>query len=52
MFHRMFHSTLGAGISLGMALLPATPLLAQKQTASAVKNIVLVHGAFAGGTRP
>jgi len=52
MFYDMFHSILGAGISLAFAVLPTAPLLAQKQQppTSLVKNIVLVHGAFADGT--
>jgi pimeloyl-ACP methyl ester carboxylesterase len=52
MFHDKFHSILGAGISLAFAVLPTFPLLAQKQPSpsSLVKNIVLVHGAFADGT--
>jgi pimeloyl-ACP methyl ester carboxylesterase len=45
-----FHSILGAGVSLAFALTPATTF-AQKQTSPAeVRNIVLVHGAFADGT--
>ena len=53
MFHDKLHSILGAGISLAFAL-PVVPLFAQKPpepiVAPAVKNIVLVHGAFADGT--
>jgi pimeloyl-ACP methyl ester carboxylesterase len=42
---------LGAVISLALTVLPATALLSQTLPASAtVKNIVLVHGAFADGT--
>ena len=51
MFYDKIHSIIGAGISLAFAVLPTTPLLAQKQqSTSHVKNIVLVHGAFADGT--
>jgi pimeloyl-ACP methyl ester carboxylesterase len=51
MFYDKIHSIIGAGISLAFAVLPIAPLLAQKQqSASHVKNIVLVHGAFADGT--
>ena len=51
MFYDKIHSIIGAGISLAFAVLPTAPLLAQKQqSASHVKNIVLVHGAFADGT--
>jgi pimeloyl-ACP methyl ester carboxylesterase len=42
---------LGAGAALVLTLLSAMPLFAQKQPpAPAVKNIILVHGAFADGT--
>ncbi|MGA3104611.1 MAG: alpha/beta hydrolase [Terriglobales bacterium] len=51
MFAEMFRSSLGTGIRLIVTLIPAVALLAQAQPpASAVKNIVLVHGAFADGT--
>ena len=51
MFHAKIHSILGVGISLAFAFLPTIPLLAQGPQASPyVKNIVLVHGAFADGT--
>jgi pimeloyl-ACP methyl ester carboxylesterase len=51
MFYDKIHSIIGAGISLAFAVLPTAPLLAQKQqSTSHVKNIVLVHGAFADGT--
>jgi pimeloyl-ACP methyl ester carboxylesterase len=51
MFYDKIHSIIGAGISLAFAILPTAPLLAQKQqSGSHVKNIVLVHGAFADGT--
>jgi pimeloyl-ACP methyl ester carboxylesterase len=50
MFAEMFRSTLGAGISFLFTLVLAA-LFAQAQSpASVVKNIVLVHGAFADGT--
>ena len=42
---------LGAGAALVLTLLSAMPLFAQKQPPTpAVKNIILVHGAFADGT--
>jgi pimeloyl-ACP methyl ester carboxylesterase len=51
MFAEMFRSALGAGISLAFTLLPAVALFPQAQPPlSVVKNIVLVHGAFADGT--
>jgi pimeloyl-ACP methyl ester carboxylesterase len=51
MTHNNRHYTLGAAIGLALTVLPATPLLSQTLPASAtVKNIVLVHGAFADGT--
>jgi len=51
MFYDKIHSIIGAGIGLAFAVLPTAPLLAQKQqSALHVKNIVLVHGAFADGT--
>jgi pimeloyl-ACP methyl ester carboxylesterase len=41
----------GTALTLAMALIPAIALVAQKPTEpSGVKNIVLVHGAFADGT--
>jgi hypothetical protein len=46
----MLHSNLIAGVSLAFALVPATTLLAQVPPASVVRNIVLVHGAFADGS--
>jgi pimeloyl-ACP methyl ester carboxylesterase len=49
MFQDTFPSVIGAGLSLAFAL-PVVPLLAQKPPATAVNNIVLVHGAFADGT--
>jgi pimeloyl-ACP methyl ester carboxylesterase len=51
MTHIYRNLALGAAISLALAALPATPLLSQKLIASStVKNVVLVHGAFADGT--
>ena len=51
MFHDMFYSALSTVFNLAFAVLPAAPLLALKQSsASTVKNIVLVHGAFADGS--
>jgi pimeloyl-ACP methyl ester carboxylesterase len=50
MFHELTHSVLGKSIAFAFALLPMAPLAAQKPTSSRVKNIVLVHGAFADGT--
>jgi pimeloyl-ACP methyl ester carboxylesterase len=52
MLSPLFRSTtVGAGIGLALALLPAAAMAAKAQTpASSVKNIVLVHGAFADGT--
>jgi pimeloyl-ACP methyl ester carboxylesterase len=50
MFFDKFHSVIGAGLSLAFAL-PIVPLVTQKPTAKpVVKNIVLVHGAFADGS--
>jgi len=50
MLHEIVQSVISKGLSLAFALLPATPLLAQKPSLPKVKNIVLVHGAFADGT--
>ena len=57
MLHEVFHFVLVNGVRLASAILPAAPLLGQKlPPGSTVKNIVLVHGAFAGkgrgGDRP
>lgn len=46
----IFYSFLGKGVALAFALLPLAPLLAQQPTPHPVKNIVLIHGDFAGGT--
>ncbi len=48
MYRDLFHHLFNAGIGLAFAL-PVVPLVAQRSTNS-VKNIVLVHGAFADGT--
>src|ERR1700678_3733099 len=51
MWHEVFHFVLVNGVRLASAILPAAPLLGQKLTpVSVVKNIVLVHGAFADGS--
>jgi pimeloyl-ACP methyl ester carboxylesterase len=50
MSHEVVQSVLGTGVLLAFALLPVAPLVAQKPTLPRVKNIVLVHGAFADGT--
>ena len=50
MLHEVVRSILGKGVSLAFAVLPIAPLVAQKPAAPRVKNIVLVHGAFADGT--
>jgi pimeloyl-ACP methyl ester carboxylesterase len=50
MLYDKFHSLIGAGLSLAFAL-PIMPLLTQKPSPKpVVKNIVLVHGAFADGS--
>ena len=52
MMYEVLHSVLVNGARLAFAVLPAAPLLALKRpAASTVKNIVLVHGAFADGSR-
>jgi pimeloyl-ACP methyl ester carboxylesterase len=49
MFHAIFRATIETGVALAFAVMP--PLAkAQSPTAKKVKNIVLVHGAFADGT--
>jgi pimeloyl-ACP methyl ester carboxylesterase len=53
MFHELIKSSLHAGLVLALAALPAAVAVAQKAAAPSdgqVKNIVLVHGAFADGT--
>ncbi len=47
--HDLFRLISGAGAGLAFAVMPALSV-AQKSTPDAVKNIVLVHGAFADGT--
>jgi pimeloyl-ACP methyl ester carboxylesterase len=50
MYREMLHHLLNAGVALALAL-PIAPLLAQSPLGTGqVKNIVLVHGAFADGT--
>jgi len=49
--HELVHTTLRAGACLALAVTPATMLFAQGTPVSPpVRNIVLVHGAFADGT--
>jgi pimeloyl-ACP methyl ester carboxylesterase len=49
MIHEIIRATLGTGAALAFAVLP--PLaVGQQASATKVKNIVLVHGAFADGT--
>src|ERR1700689_2839219 len=51
MLHEVFHFLLVNGVRVASAILPAAPSLGQKLTpAPVVKNIVLVHGAFADGS--
>jgi len=50
MLHELLHSALRGGTELALAALPAAPLLGTKTPAPSVKNIVLVHGAFADGS--
>lgn len=49
MLNEIVHIAFRNSIGLAAALIPAVPLLAQAPT-PVVKNIVLVHGAFADGT--
>jgi pimeloyl-ACP methyl ester carboxylesterase len=49
MLNAIVHNSLGNVIGLAAAFFPAVPLLAQTPI-PVVKNIVLVHGAFADGT--
>jgi len=49
MLNEIVHIALRKGLGLAAILIPAVPLLAQTP-APVVKNIVLVHGAFADGT--
>jgi pimeloyl-ACP methyl ester carboxylesterase len=49
MFHEIVRATIGTGVALAFAIMP--PLAAaQVPAGTKVKNIVLVHGAFADGT--
>jgi pimeloyl-ACP methyl ester carboxylesterase len=51
MLHEVIHSALTAVVRLACAVLPAAPLMGQKPLSQpAVRNIVLVHGAFADGS--
>lgn len=50
MLHEIVQSVLGKGAALAFAVLPVAPLMAQMPSLPRVKNIVLVHGAFADGT--
>jgi len=56
MLNHIANNVAAAALSVAVVLFPAAPLLAQKATPPAptptpiVKNIVLVHGAFADGT--
>jgi pimeloyl-ACP methyl ester carboxylesterase len=49
MIYEVIRATLGTGAALALAVMPSVTT-AQKPTANKVKNIVLVHGAFADGT--
>jgi pimeloyl-ACP methyl ester carboxylesterase len=46
----MTHDTFRSAVSLMFSLLSTTPLIGQTSSATTVKNIVFVHGAFADGT--
>jgi pimeloyl-ACP methyl ester carboxylesterase len=46
----MTYDTFRSGVSLVFSVLLTTPLIAQTSSAATVKNIILVHGAFADGT--
>jgi pimeloyl-ACP methyl ester carboxylesterase len=48
MFHEIVRNTFGTGLALAFAVMPAIGYGQQSNTR--VKNIVLVHGAFADGT--
>lgn len=51
MLHHVLSSTLSTVFDLALGILPAAPLFALKRLPpSAVKNVVLVHGAFADGS--
>jgi len=49
MLNEIIHTAIRAGAGLAFALFPSAQLLAQKPS-PVVKNIVLVHGAFADGS--
>jgi pimeloyl-ACP methyl ester carboxylesterase len=49
MIHEIIRATLATGAALALAVMP-TLAAAQRPTRQRVKNIVLVHGAFADGT--
>ena len=50
MLRDLLYTALGISVRVASAILPAAPLLGQKWPPSTVKNIVLVHGAFADGS--
>jgi pimeloyl-ACP methyl ester carboxylesterase len=51
MLHEVFHPAVGIAVRVAVAVIPAAVLLAQTPSpASVVKNVVLVHGAFADGS--
>lgn len=49
MFHDVIRAILGLSVALAFAIM-VPPAVAQRHTPGKVKNIVLVHGAFADGT--
>lgn len=49
MFHHIFHVSLGAALALSLATMSSIAAAAGPQSGK-VKNVVLVHGAFADGT--
>jgi len=50
MFLDKVHSILGAGVSLAFALIPPVAFAQKREPSDHVKNVILVHGAFADGT--
>jgi len=50
MLYELLHSVLRNGTDLALAALPTAPLFGQKTPVTSIKNIVLVHGAFADGS--
>jgi pimeloyl-ACP methyl ester carboxylesterase len=50
MFHELIKSSLYTSLALALAAVPAAVAVAQQPTTGVVKNVVLVHGAFADGT--